>query len=106
MKFWWTIDKQKQRIIDKIIKRANLCMYSRDTGEKYGTDLNVEKHIKYDQCSGKKIDTGLRNWVMVSICETKTSRSHWDKKANIKRNGDIMGRHIDKTEDGRFYIIY
>ena len=39
---WFTITKRKQRIIDKILKRSDLCLYDQETGNKFNTSLECQ----------------------------------------------------------------
>jgi len=103
MKFWWTIEKQKDRIVDKILKRSKLCLYSVYTGKPYITGMYHNVTEKYNPCSGKLTMTSHN----IGVCiYGPRDHEHDFPYAYIDRHGKITSTRyqILETKDGRKYL--
>ena len=100
MKFWWEIEKQKQRIIDAILKRGNICPYNYKTGKRLEFFLLwFQKYERYCPCTGKKIDTGIRRpelYIAVYMGDYTYCR--------INHKGEITQGRFGTTKDGKKYF--
>jgi len=102
---WMSTPTRKRRIVDAIIKRGNVCLFSERTGKKKDTRFSFVNSDIFNVCDGEKIKKfrGAR----VEVCRSYNSvhgvRVHcygW-----IRRNGSLRTfGGLAQTEDGRNYF--
>jgi len=107
---WISTSKRKQALIDKIVNRANVCLYNKITGKKYKTMLYLNPN-KYNACTGKKI---LKfRYATVRICIKGYDflfDAYWIPNFEIARNGnidtlDVLLRIKKDKQTGKLYIV-
>ena len=94
------IHLKQQRIINKIIKRAKLCMYDRMTGKRFNTKLYLRATKAYDACSGKLVYDFPKVIVTILNPEYDFEQVY----GRVHRNGEVYKGdcgYITKTDDGR-----
>lgn len=97
-----TIKYRKNQIINKIIKRSNICLYDINTGLKFKLIFNIS-NIKYNPCNGNEIKIFRKIWIDVYLkndCYTPIT--------TIYRNGDIKsyyGYKIKQIKEEKNYHV-